>query len=86
MKEIIRLSVFGLSFASILAISMYLPAKSRSAAVTLTPEQISWEGFCNARGYDPEANDSNIIDEYLDTWVGSIEEEQVFNRLPATED
>lgn len=39
---------------------------------------ISWAAFCAARGYNPDDNTYMTINEYLDTWCGSAEEEQAF--------
>lgn len=40
--------------------------------------ELSWKAFCAARGYDFNDNTYPAINEYLDTWCGSAEEEQVF--------
>lgn len=37
--------------------------------------EISWQAFCAARGYNLDDNSANTIEEYLDTWCGSVEEE-----------
>lgn len=39
----------------------------------------SWRAFCTARNYEIATTDSEIIDEYLDTWVGSVDEEATLN-------
>lgn len=39
----------------------------------------SWKAFCVSRNYDINTTDSEIIDEYLDAWMGSVEEEQAIN-------
>ena len=85
MKDSIRLTVFSLGFASLMAAAMYFPTINADTRIQ-SPEQVSWIEFCKARGYDSETSDTAVIDEYLDTWVGSIEEEHVFNNLPAMED
>lgn len=36
----------------------------------------SWRAFCSSRNYDVATQDSEIVNEYLDTWCGSVEEEQ----------
>lgn len=36
----------------------------------------SWGKFCQAHNYDINTTESEIVNEYLDTWVGSVEEEQ----------
>lgn len=37
--------------------------------------EISWNAFCDARGYDRADNTYSAVNEYLDTWCGSVEEE-----------
>lgn len=41
-------------------------------------EQVSWSAFCHARGHAINDNTSDVQDEYLDTWCGSVGEEQAF--------
>lgn len=65
--------------------AVYTRQTTRTLPAPLTPEEISWVEFCKARHYDPHTEDGEIINEYLDTWVGSVEEERVFNNLPAQE-
>lgn len=40
--------------------------------------KISWTAFCAARGYDLNDHTFPAINEYLDTWCGTVEEEQAF--------
>ena len=40
--------------------------------------KISWNSFCDARGYDRNDNTYTAVNEYLDTWCGSVEEEKAF--------
>lgn len=40
--------------------------------------EISWNAFCDARGYDRNDNTYLTMNEYLDTWCGSVEEENAF--------
>lgn len=40
--------------------------------------EISWSAFCAARGYDLSDNTYTATNEYLDTWCGSVEEEEAF--------
>lgn len=35
----------------------------------------SWAAFCDARGYDINDHTYPAVNEYLDTWCGSTEEE-----------
>lgn len=39
---------------------------------------VSWTAFCANRGYNINDNTYPAINEYLDTWCGSVEEEQAF--------
>lgn len=43
--------------------------------------EISWIAFCDARGYDYNDNTHLTVNEYLDTWCGSVEEEEAFVKL-----
>lgn len=36
---------------------------------------ISWNAFCAARGHDLADRSTETVNEYLDTWCGSVEEE-----------
>lgn len=40
--------------------------------------QISWDAFCAQNGYDTDDNTYPTINRYLDTWVGSANEEAAF--------
>lgn len=40
--------------------------------------EISWNAFCDARGYDRADNTYSAVNEYLDTWCGSVDEEAAF--------
>ena len=40
--------------------------------------EISWSAFCEARSYDLNDNTYLTINEYLDAWCGSVEEEEAF--------
>ncbi|MBD5138545.1 MAG: hypothetical protein HDT24_04470 [Ruminococcus sp.] len=40
--------------------------------------EISWNAFCDARGYDRNDNTFTATNEYLDTWCGTTEEENAF--------
>lgn len=85
MKDIIRLSIFGFGIAGLMAVSCYLPSNTEQLPAALTSDELSWIEFCKARGYDTHDNRDEIINEFLDTWVGSMEEERAFNNLPAQE-
>ena len=85
MKDIIRLSLIGTVMCALFAVAMLNTADNSKVSAPLTSEEISWIEFCKARGYDTHDNRDEIINEFLDTWVGSIEEEHAFNNLPAQE-
>lgn len=36
---------------------------------------ISWNAFCQAHGYDATDTTHLVVNEYLDTWCGSFDEE-----------
>lgn len=40
--------------------------------------EISWAAFCAARGYNLDDMTYQATNEYLDTWCGSVEEEEAF--------
>lgn len=52
--------------------------KSQQAALDELRADVSWSSFCAARGYDINDNTYPAINEYLDTWCGSEEEERAF--------
>lgn len=41
-------------------------------------DNISWTAFCAARGHHTDDNTYTTVNEYLDTWCGTIEEEHAF--------
>ncbi len=49
--------------------------KSSQATLDSLRAEISWSSFCIARGYDLNDNTYQATNEYLDTWCGSVEEE-----------
>lgn len=77
MKDIIRLSVFGFGIAGLMAAACLLLSKTTEYPASLSPEEISWVEFCKARGHDLDDNSEEVINEYLDTWVGSAVEEKI---------
>lgn len=85
MKDIIRLSLIGATMSALFAVVMLNTADNSKVSAPLTSEEISWIEFCKARGYDIHDNRDEIVNEFLDTWVGSVEEEHAFNNLPAQE-
>lgn len=64
----------------IFAVMAVLLAGCKSSQVTLDNlrAEISWTAFCAARGYDLNDNTYQATNEYLDTWCGSVEEEEAF--------
>lgn len=85
MKDIIRLSIFSIGIAGLMAAACLMPSKTTELPISPTPEEISWVEFCKARHYDPHTENEDIINEFLDTWIGSADEEKMFNNLPAME-
>ena len=49
--------------------------KSNKVALEHLRADVSWSAFCAARGYDINDNTYPVINEYLDTWCGSVDEE-----------
>lgn len=51
--------------------------------VTDLPErpEISWEVFQKVKGCKSTKSHAELINEYLDTWRGSVEEEKAFMEL-----
>jgi hypothetical protein len=45
--------------------------------------RISWKAFCNTFGYNDklDANNQEAINNYLDCWRGSADEEDAFSKL-----
>ncbi len=80
MKETIRLSILGLSVATIMAIGMHISSASQTDPSVLDPEEISWVEFCRHNGYDPHTQNDTVINEFLDTWRGSALEEEALAR------
>ena len=85
MKELVRLTAMGVAVAALLSAATLWTDRSHESTVESTSEELSWKEFCKARGYDVNDKRDEVINEFLDTWRGSIEEEKVFNKLPAIE-
>lgn len=49
--------------------------KSNKVALEQLRADVSWSAFCAARGYDINDNTYPVINEYLDTWCGLVDEE-----------
>lgn len=52
--------------------------KSNKVALEQLRADVSWSAFCAARGYDINDNTYQATNEYLDTWCGSVDEEEAF--------
>lgn len=85
MKNLIRFSVMGIATCALLSVATLWTDRSKEIPVQLTSEEISWIEFCKAKGYDVNDNSEQVVNEFLDTWRGSVEEERAFNNLPALE-
>jgi hypothetical protein len=44
-------------------------------SATKTAEELSWQAFCQARGYELSDQSADVVNEYLDTWRGTAAEE-----------
>lgn len=42
--------------------------------------EISWAAFCRAHGYQINNSSYQVNNEYLDTWCGSVEEENALRK------
>lgn len=66
---------------TIATVAVILSGCNSAKLATVTDEErdeISWAAFCAARGYDLNDNTYPTVNEYLDAWCGSVEEEQAF--------
>lgn len=79
-KDIIRLTLIGLGIVAIMTAAVLWTVPNQEAPSALTPEEISWIEFCKARGYDIHNATQQMEIEFLDTWVGSVEEEEALTR------
>ena len=55
---------------------LFTDCKSSQASLESRRAEISWSAFCAARGYDLNDNTYQATNEYLDTWCGSVDEEE----------
>ena len=78
MKDIAHLIILTLGIAALLIIA--LPAADQHPAATLDNLERSWIEYCRARHIDPHTNDTATQADFLDTWRGSVEEEQALTR------
>lgn len=60
--------------------SLLLAGCSSTQKATDLPErpEISWEVFQKVKGCKSTKSHAELINEYLDTWCGSVEEEKAF--------
>ena len=58
-----------------LASALLTGCSSNKVALDNLRGEISWNAFCDARGYDRADNTYSAVNEYLDTWCGSVDEE-----------
>ena len=72
MKKII------LSLAILAILADLTGCTSQQAALDEQRAEISWSAFCAARGYALDDNTYQATNEYLDTWCGSVDEEEAF--------
>lgn len=61
-----------------LATALLTGCSSNKVALDNLRGEISWNAFCDARGYDRADNTYTAVNEYLDTWCGSVDEEDAF--------
>ena len=66
----------------ILALFLFVGCTSTKQGTQL-PErpEISWEVFQKIKGYKSTKTHDELVNEYLDTWRGSVEEEKAFMDL-----
>lgn len=83
MKTTIKATIFGLGLTLLMATAIAHPFSSRQLPASLSQEEISWNAFCLSRGYDPHDESLEIVNEYLDAWVGSTEEEAALSNSEA---
>lgn len=58
-----------------LATALLTGCTSNKVALENLRGEISWNAFCDARGYDRTDNTYSAVNECLDTWCGSVDEE-----------
>lgn len=65
-----------------LLISIALTALAACSSPYPLPDNhyTSWDAFCDARGYDRDTNSDFAVNEYLDTWRGSVDEDEALAR------
>lgn len=58
-----------------LAALLFTGCHTSQAALDARRADTSWAAFCAARGHDLDDNTYSTLNEYLDTWCGSADEE-----------
>lgn len=58
--------------------AMFTGCRTSQKSLADIRSEVSWTAFCNAHGYDISNNTFDVINEYLDTWCGSVDEETAF--------
>lgn len=64
-----------------IAVAMLMAGCSSSKLAVVSDEdrnEISWNAFCDAHGYNRNDNTYLVVNEYLDAWCGSVAEENAF--------
>lgn len=67
-----------ITITCVIAVALISGCTSSQVALDDRRGEISWTAFCAARGYDLNDNTYTAMNEYLDSWIGSSEEEQAF--------
>lgn len=75
----------GVAIAGLMSVAAFWSDRTQELPAQMDSEEISWIEFCKARGYDVNDDSEEIVNEFLDSWRGSVEEERAFNNLPASE-
>lgn len=65
----------AISAIAILSLLILTGCKSAQATLQERRDSVSWSAFCAARGYDTADSTGETVNEYLDTWCGTSEEE-----------
>lgn len=68
-----------LAFAMLIGVTTYKVYTTYQLGVKAEDEQrsyVSWIAFCAERGYQSSDTTSAVLDEWLDSWTGTPEEEQ----------
>lgn len=69
---------------TIVTVAAILSGCNSAKLANVTDEErgeISWAAFCAARGYDINDHTYPTVNEFLDSWCGSVEEEKAFINL-----